>query len=236
MIRIVGACLLAAAAIGSLTASAAQAEQFEFGQCQKAEKVGKEYKGKYSDKNCTTEVTSGGKYEFIPLPEGTARQQGGKGKGMTITVPASGVSVKCSKSSATGTLTGPKDGEETIAFSGCSSAAGTCSTAGGGKGEIQAKVKVKLDYTPPKTVSIEITFGKNATAAVMIKCGTTEFGLYGSTDGIESGNVDVMSSKALDTWSGPGELVVEAGGVAASAEFSASLALKNEKLEVKTHE
>jgi len=237
VIRILGVCMIAGLALGAVGVSAAQA-QFEFGKCQKAAKVGKEYQGHFKDKNCTEEVATGGKYEFAPLPEGSAVAQTGKGKGVTLSIPAIGQSMTCSKSAMHDNLTGPKEGEGTVAFTGCTSSLGTCSTGSTG-GEVAMKVKIKLDYTPPKEVTIEIVFGKNVTEAARIKCGTTEIGLYGSTDGFETGNVDLMSTKSLDTWGGPNgvsSLVVEAGGAQLPAEMSAAISLKNEKLEVKTKE
>ena len=240
VIRMVGVCMIAGLALGVVGVSAAQAEQFEFGKCQKAVKVGREYQGHFTDKNCTEEVSGGGKYEFVPLPEGSAVAQTGKGKGVTLSIPSVGESMTCSKSSMHDTLTGPKEGEGTVTFTGCTaSQVGTCSTGSTG-GEVAMKVKIKLDYTPPKEVTIEIVFGKNATEAARIKCGTLELGLWGSTDGFETGNVDVMSTKSLDTWGGEGgvsSLFVEAGagGPQLPAQMSAAISLKNEKLEVKTH-
>jgi hypothetical protein len=230
-------CVLGAAAMTAAAAPAAQAEQFEFGTCSK---VAKGTPGEYADKNCTEEK-AGGKYKFSPFSSSQTAHYTGKGKQVRLLSPATGGEVVCKSSTGSLSLTGPKEGEGSVAFSGCALAGEACTTEGGKSGEVTSRIKISLDYTPPKTISVTIEFGKKAAAAMRMKCGGVTINVSGTTDGIETGNVDKMSPKFTDTWEGAsnGTSALEAevnGSGPFPAELHLALAFKGKpKLEVKTH-
>ena len=66
-----GLCLMAGLRVSAAFAASALAAAPEFGRCLKAEKVGTEYKGKFSEAKCLKEVpvserAKKGKYEWFP--------------------------------------------------------------------------------------------------------------------------------------------------------------------------
>jgi hypothetical protein len=134
----IGLCAIAALAIGAVGASAASAEAPEFGRCLKAEKVGKTYKGGFTNSNCTTtSETQTGKYEWFP-GAAKVKQTTKGGKGQLETVGKLGV--ECQTESSVGEYTGTKEVKNVIVtFEGCEAAGIKCSTAGAAVGELVTK-------------------------------------------------------------------------------------------------
>lgn len=133
--RILGLALVAAFALAAVVVSSASAAPGWY-ECGKAAKVGKEYTGKYSDKNCTSKVEKGGKYELQP---GIGKGKGFKGSGSTAilhnVIPGKGdIKVECTSFKDEGKVAMPNKvyGVKTT-FSKCKSLGAPCKTEGGKK-------------------------------------------------------------------------------------------------------
>jgi hypothetical protein len=138
--RIMGACLIAAFAIGAL-ASSASAEAPEYGRC-KAHAKGNFYSG-----SCTKAVTPGkGKYEWypayivgpeklvLPNPGFTLKNEEGK---TIIWKTVQGDKIVCTAATGAGAIA--HDKEATVSYltlEGCTSSGGPCTTAGQAPGTI----------------------------------------------------------------------------------------------------
>lgn len=72
---------------------------------------------------------------------------GGKGKFQT----EKNGTIECSKSTATGEVTGPKTGTTTVTFTGCAFSGISCKTSGAKAGEIITKATSKLVYVKKET-------------------------------------------------------------------------------------
>ncbi|HTZ63370.1 MAG TPA: hypothetical protein VMB51_04645 [Solirubrobacteraceae bacterium] len=115
----------------------------EYGRCLKAEKVGKEYKGKFSKSSCTVEVpvterAKKGKYEWYP---GAAKkgQTSSGGKGILEEVGKNAVG--CESESSTGQYSGTKEGKNIVVkFKGCKSGGFICTSEGHAAGELETNV------------------------------------------------------------------------------------------------
>lgn len=134
---VVSACLVCCALAGSAWAAAP-----EYGRCLKAEKVGKEYKGKFSKSNCTVEAPPAerakkGKFEWYPgAVKVDQTSTGGKG----ILEEVGKYAVGCSSESSTGEYTNPKEGKNIVVkFKNCISGPFTCTSEGHEKGELETK-------------------------------------------------------------------------------------------------
>ena len=151
-IRIVGACLVAACALGAATTATASAEPPEVGRCVPVEgvKEGKKtvYDGAYASARCTR-LKSGhnGKYEWLPGP-GPENKFFGEGEDPVIET-ASGAKVLCGAMSVNGEFTGAKTEKATISFQICEDPARrACQTTPAHEGEITgvATVEGNLAY------------------------------------------------------------------------------------------
>lgn len=143
--RILGLCLVAMFAVGVLTAATASATEPGWYECAKAPKEGKTYLGHYSDKSCTSKVTSGGKYE---LQAGVGKAKPFKGKSASGTksilhnvIPEKGdVKVECASFKDAGKVAPPNiEFDVTASFSKCKSLGQPCKTEGAKKEEIKTK-------------------------------------------------------------------------------------------------
>ena len=154
-VRLVGLCLVATFALSAFVAASASASAPEYGRCEKATKVGKEYKGKFSNSGCTTEVPESerakkGKYEWQPGAVKTGQTSSG-GKGVLEEVGK--YAVGCASESSTGEYTGTKGGKHIIVkFKKCESGPLTCTSEGHEKGELETKpLAGKLVWENEKT-------------------------------------------------------------------------------------
>ena len=142
-------------------AASALASPPEYGRCLKAEKVGKEYKGKFSSSKCTIEVPEAerakkGKYEWYP---GSIKSGQTSTGGKAILEEVQKYAVECtSESSAGGKYVGTKEGNNLIVkFKGCESGPFTCTSAGHEKGELETKpLAGKLVWENEKTKKVAI--------------------------------------------------------------------------------
>ncbi|HTZ64337.1 MAG TPA: hypothetical protein VMB51_09555 [Solirubrobacteraceae bacterium] len=134
----IGLCAGALLVLGALGTTSASATAPEFGRCLKAEKVGKEYTGGYTNSSCTTVSGSKtGKYEWFP---GAAKvkqtTKGGKGVLETVTK----LTVECQSESSVGEYSGTKEVKNiVVTFKGCEVAGTKCSTANSEEGELVTK-------------------------------------------------------------------------------------------------
>ena len=141
-VRLVGLCLVAMCGCAVVAVPSASATAPEYGRCLKAEKVGKEYKGKFSKSSCTVEVppaerSKKGKYEWYPGAVKLGQTSSG-GKGVLEEVGK--YAVGCSSESSTGEYTGTKEGKNLVVkFKNCISGPLTCTSEGYEKGELVTK-------------------------------------------------------------------------------------------------
>ena len=182
-VRLVGLCLVAALAVSVTTVAGASAAAPEYGRCEKAEKVGKEYKGKFSNSGCTKEVPESerakkGKYEWHPgVLKAKQTSKGGKG----ILEEAGKYSVGCESEESTGEYSGTKDVRHlTVKFKRCEAPGLICTSPGHEKGELEtvplegrvvweseSKHKTALDLFPEGGGDfIEFNCGGTLTVAV----------------------------------------------------------------------
>ncbi|HTZ64271.1 MAG TPA: hypothetical protein VMB51_09210 [Solirubrobacteraceae bacterium] len=135
--------MLAIALVGAAGgASIATAEAPEYGTCVKAEKVGKEYKGKFKNSGCTEGVTESerakkGKYEWYPgAPEGVMTTKGGHGLLETV----GHLTVGCASETSVGEFSGTKEVKNVVVtFEGCEAGGVECNTFGSAAGELVTK-------------------------------------------------------------------------------------------------
>jgi hypothetical protein len=143
VIRRLGSCFVIVAGLALLCVGSAYAATPEFGRCLKAEKIGTEYKGKFSNTGCTTEVKESerakkGKYEWSPgtPPKTTMTTKGGKGTLETV----GKIGVSCTTETSIGEFSGTKEAKNiVVTFKGCESGGIACSTAGSASGELVTK-------------------------------------------------------------------------------------------------
>jgi hypothetical protein len=146
----------------ALLAASAMASAPEYGRCLKAEKVGKEYKGKFSTSKCTVEVPEAerakkGKYEWFP---GSIKSGQTSTGGKAILEEVQKYAVVCASESSAGEYTGTKSGHHLIVkFKGCQSGPFTCTSAGHEKGELETKAlagQLVWENEKTKKVAIEL--------------------------------------------------------------------------------
>jgi hypothetical protein len=151
-----GLCLVAALATAAVASAAASAELPEYMVCGKATKIGKQFQGHYTSKECTEEskVATGGKHElekgFGKRSAFTARSGGSK----LASAEVPGV-MECKSTASTGELTGTKEAKNVLITSaGCEAAGLTCTSAGAKTGEIITNpLKGELGYLAGKGTS-----------------------------------------------------------------------------------
>ena len=142
-IRILGACLITAVALGAVgAAGVASAEPPEVGRCVAVEgvKEGKKtvYSGGYASAHCTrTKPLHNGKYEWLPGP-GTKNKFFGEGEEALFTT-VGGQTLYCSGMTEKGEYTGPKTMKLKLSYQICEDAAKRpCQTTPAHAGEIEA--------------------------------------------------------------------------------------------------
>jgi hypothetical protein len=145
-LRIIGLCMGAMLVLGAVSASAAMAEEPAIYECAKAPKVEKKYTGHYSSKKCEASsyhAEGGQKYELqewnLAAKKGKTKAFKGKGGGANLEIEGVG-GVTCTKSTNTGSFTGPKTaGKITAIFTGCLLHSAPCTSAGAKSGEVKTK-------------------------------------------------------------------------------------------------
>jgi hypothetical protein len=151
--KMMGLCLVALFALTAVAVSSASAAEPAFYECHKL--TAKPYTGKYTDKACSKEATSGekaeGKKNKYELQEGIgAKGKGFKGKGgkATLHTPAVGGEVTCKSFGDSGNITTPTtEGKVISEFKTCESLGKKCSSPGAKAGLIKTNpLKGVLGY------------------------------------------------------------------------------------------
>jgi hypothetical protein len=211
--RLIGAFVTILVASGVFSVAAASATPPEFGRCLKAEKVGKEYKGKYSDPGCTKEVPASGrakkgKYEW--LPGAVKNKQTSVGGSAALETAVEHLGVGCEAEKSIGEFVGTKEVKNIfVTFTGCKSGPEVCQSPGKAEGELEtkaleatavwenkAKKKTDLELFPQGGAEkfIEFTCGLHLTVSVRgkilvpiknDKMKTTETLIFTATKGIQ---------------------------------------------------
>jgi hypothetical protein len=216
--RILGLALVALCAVFAVSAVTASAAP-EWAVCGKATKVGKEYTGKYSDKECKTETT-GGKYE---LEVGSV----GKGKAFKIknignqtlhsVVPGTGdVPITCTKLKGSATPVAPNK------VAGVNLEFGKCTTLGGSVPcENVKKETIKTNTLAGVLAEVEgkvgtILFPESSEYFVTFECGAVfpKVRVKDSVFGEYTGATNVISKVSIGHYTiGPyfGEVEYEPG-------------------------
>ncbi|HTZ64643.1 MAG TPA: hypothetical protein VMB51_11110 [Solirubrobacteraceae bacterium] len=204
---------LAGIACIAVFAASASAAAPEFGRCLKAEKVDKEYKGKFSNSGCTTEVPVSerpkkGKYEWFP--GAVKNKQTSVGGSAALETAVKHLGVGCAGETSIGEYVGTKEVKNIfVTFTGCHSGPEVCQSPGHAKGELETnalegtivwenKAKKKTDFMlipqGGKEKFIEFTCGLHLTVSVRgkiltpiknDKMKTTETLKYKATRGIQ---------------------------------------------------
>ena len=141
-LRLARLCLVAVCGVSAVAVAGASAAAPEYGRCLKAEKVGKEFKGRFSNSGCTKEVPEAerakkGKFEWYPgAVKVDPTSTGSKG----VLEEVGKYAVGCSSESSTGEYTGTKEGKNIVVkFKNCISGPFTCTSEGYEKGELVTK-------------------------------------------------------------------------------------------------
>jgi hypothetical protein len=152
--------MAALVAIAAVSAGVATAAAPEYGRCEKAEKVGKEYKGKFSSSKCTVEVPEAerakkGKYEWHPGAVKAGQTSTG---GKAYLEEVGKYAVGCASESSTGKYTGTKEGGHLIVkFKKCESGPLTCTSPGHETGELETRpLAGRLVWEDEKTKKVAI--------------------------------------------------------------------------------
>jgi hypothetical protein len=210
-LRIMGVCLVAAAALTGAVAVSASATVPTWFECIKAAKVGKDYTGNYNDKLCTSANSEGkGKYD---LREGVRRDRRIKGKsGPTVLhVDAwfGDVTVECKRSSYSGVPRLPNfERDVELIYRECTAPGfEKCSSTGAKKGEVRFHALIgELGYITESPVVVGVRLELESSPGgvlVSLSCGGVEATLSGALTGVQGGNVNVISK--------PSETVFTAG-------------------------
>lgn len=191
-IRMVGLCLVAVFAMTAVAAASASAAAPEYLVCGKAAKVGKTYTGKFSNKECTDSVATGGKYELAPYTSAKklALKTKSGASSLDVYIPGKGIAgeTTCAKSKGEGTITGAKTATAVITFEKCEEAGKVCTSlqAGTKKGEIvtQTLDETLVASSSSKTgVANEVKGGGAGNLSASFNCEGAEFITTGTVAG-----------------------------------------------------
>jgi hypothetical protein len=201
-------------------------EEAQYGICAKANKEGKKYLGAYTDKNCTKPASAAersegkkNKYEWIPYPGPGGTNWSYTSKTKTVSLKGSAGEIKCKASTDVGEVTGTASDSDMITFTGCtlSVTGGACTSAGKPAGtietgELDTKLvgngKTRPSGKEPGSGEVWTEFVSKAGSEGVQAEFTCEpgipFTVTGSLSGVQSGDVDAMSSKGKTTFSQAG--------------------------------
>jgi hypothetical protein len=211
--KMMGLCLVALFALTAVAVSSASAAEPAFYECHKL--TAKPYTGKYTDKACSKEATSGekaeGKKNKYELQEGVgAKGKGFKGKGgkATLHTPAVGGEVTCKSFGDSGTVTTPTtEGKVVSEFKTCESLKKKCASPGAKAGVIKTNSLVGvLGYISKsaKTVGVALS-PESGTVLAEFNCEGLEIVTTGSVIGtIAPVNVFTKSEENVFAINGEG--------------------------------
>jgi hypothetical protein len=250
------ACLFVVLAACGMTAQGALASGSpEWMTCFKAAKEGKTYSGKYSDKACSDEVTSGGKYELGSLEHLKKTTMSTKSGPVTLQTPALAAAVDCKSMTATAFVRfwtrrwwieiGKGNATSCVA-----SDKASCTSAGEKKGTIA--LSPLMGWVVPLSEGRPgVILKPEEGALASFECEGLAVKVSGSVLGVISGDVNTISKTATWTFSthegkqepttyegseeGPNVLLSEIDGSGPfESGMSAVVTVKSEAMEVKT--
>ncbi len=212
--RILGLCLVAMFAFSSMAAASASAVLLhEWKECSKAKKVGKEYTGHYTSKECTLAsfVTTGGKYELLEVTKKTFTSKSKVSRFYSFipsneALPLGGGAVagkiECKTSKDAGEFKNAKLATDTILFSGCTSEGKKCTSAGEPAGSVKTNllsIKPELGVPLPGKVLL-LTGPAEGNVFAEFNCEGAEVKVLGALLGLAVGNVQQAVKTAHLTW------------------------------------
>lgn len=236
-IKTVGLCLLATLALAAVVASTAQAEEQhgEVGQCNKTEKVGKYYHGGYTNRECTTKATleeesEGGKLNKYKWQAGAGHKAEYTEKGRSVLIKGGAAfEVECTASVGKGKFKSATLGNYEFTFTGCKSLhkehENTCKSHGAANGEInvtglETEILGHGDAKKGKGLTGEPASGeawvnyyaaKEEAPFASFECEGVPIELLGSLAAVNTGDINLMSKKALNSLAeGKGEQALKA--------------------------
>jgi len=215
-IKVMGLALVAVfaiAAIGSAAASAAPS----YKECAKAAKVGKTFTGKYTDKNCTAKVETGGKYELqAGVGKGKAAKTSGGPAELLVVIPAGvseefpeGATVKitCASNKGVSTSSSPNLVSKAVTtFSKCKTLGSPCQSGAKKETIVTNSLSGELvDIEGGEGVGTVLHAETGTSTAAFVCTEVAETNVIGSLIGINSGNVGKISKTSALTFEvGPG--------------------------------
>lgn len=177
-VKHVGLCLVAAFAITQAVATPGWAAAPEYGRCEKAEKVGTAFKGKFSSSSCTKEVPEAerakkGKFEWHPgVVKVKQTSKGGKG----ILEEAGKFAVGCESEESAGEYSGTKEVKHLfVRFKQCAAPGLVCTSPGHEKGELETVAlegKVVWENEKAHKTALDL-FPEGAERFIEFTCGST---------------------------------------------------------------
>ncbi len=112
-----------------------------------------------------------------------------------LSVPALGTEMTCAKGKGLGSLTGPKDGEETVTLSKCSTRGKKCNSVGAKAGTVKTEpILTTLGYINKAENRAGVSFkAASGETTIKIECEGLKAETLGSVIGEETGNVGAAS-------------------------------------------
>jgi hypothetical protein len=185
-------------ALTGVSAVSAQAELPEFGQCVKASP---KKSGKYSDKNCQTEVGAGGKFNWGPINPIDPIGFNDEDRGATFRY--FGFIVICPKSESTTFVLGPRDVVTKIVYVDCTlHRLFFCSSPEAAAGTIEtSSLTGTLGYIARETHEVGVDYTGEEGVIARFQCGSEPpVTLKGSVIAKVTGDVNKMSAKSDATF------------------------------------
>ena len=226
-LRIAGACVVVAMAVGATVAAADATATPAWYECAKASPKNT---GDYSSSKCTT-MSEPGKGKYVLQP-GVGKKKPFKGKGkpkknappsLTLNVVEPGAGdqkVECTGYTDTGTAALPNIEEKvSVDFTGCEAFQKKCTTAGAAEGEIQINgLKGELGYLDLSPVKVGLRLESETDPSytdhlAVVTCPTTlEFTVVGGVIGEQTGDVNQLSKDSAVTYTAEGRIGVHKFG------------------------
>jgi hypothetical protein len=193
--KMMGLCLVAAFLVTAVAVSSASAALPEYKVCAKAAKVGKDFTGKYSDKDCT-KATTGGKYE---LEAGTGKKSAFKAKSGPSKLETPGVgATECKSSKSTGEFAGTKEVKKLVTeFKTCTSLGKKCQSAGAKAGTIITEPSQgTVGYISKSPLKVGVVLSpEGGSYLAQFECEGAQIRSLGSLIGEVKGNINTISKK-----------------------------------------
>lgn len=211
-LKIMGLCLVAVFAMAAVVSASASAAEPAFYECAKL--TAKPYTGKYTDKKCSKEATSGeiaeGKKNKYELQEGVGKGKVFKGKGgkATLHTPAVGGVVECKSFKDEGKIATPTTESKVVStFTSCTSLSKKCTSPGAKAGSIVTNnLKGELGYINKAKKEVGVLLSpETGTVLAEFNCEGLEIVTTGSVIGTQTGDINTFSKSSTNTFAVNGE-------------------------------